>query len=999
MQEIPAHLAGVLGDRYRLIREIGAGGMATVYLADDVRHGRQVAVKVLRPDIAEVVGADRFLREIEIAASLTHPNILALYDSGERNGVLFYVMPFIEGETLRERMEREGPLPIPDAIRLLRQIVDALDHAHRRGVIHRDIKPENVLLSGTHAFVADFGIARAVESVEDEARLTTLGVAVGTPHYMAPEQAIADPEADGRADLFAAGAVAYEMLTGRPPFDGATTRGVLTAVLTETPEPPQARRDAIPEQLGALVVQCLQKDAADRPQSARAILSRLDSLATPTAGIQAVGSRHAGRRVFWLAAPLLFLLVLAALGVSRWNRAQAERDWARTEAIPEVTRLVADHRLAEAAQLALRTEEILGLDPALDRIWPLVLSPFRIHTDPPGATIQYRPYGSGQPWNELGASPYTTERFPLGAFEFQIQRDGFEPRTLVRSLTSTTMYTEIANTGYDYLEDPSYVIDLALTPVDSVTDGMIQIAGGIYGTTPVAGFGNVDPRPIPTYLIDRTEVSNAAYAEFVRSGGYDEPTHWVEPFVRNGRRLSFDDGIALLGDSTGRPGPAGWALSRPPRGRETHPVRGVSWYEAAAYCRWRGARLPTLHHWARAALPSSDSWTPFFTDLAAASHFDGTGPLPVGASDAAGISGALDLAGNVREWASTASGPNRYLLGGAWSDPTYFIHSPYFASPWQREPTDGFRCARYPEGEAPEHLSAPIELPVQDLDRRVPISDDVFEAQMAFYRYDSNTPLGAVVDSTGVTEWGGQWEWVTINTAYGDRMPLRIHLPVDAAPPFEPVIYFGGGNTILAREMEDILQPLDQLVLTGRALVEPVFDGTFVRNDGNSLTRLRGENAAELIANWVKDVGRAIDYLESRPDMDASRTAYAAQSLGSNLIPYLVPRERRIRAVVALSAGFARVSPQPVVDRIIGNLARVRVPLLMMGGRNDFFFPLEHQEAWFDAVGTPQELKFLRLYETGHWPLPFGEVLRETVDFLDRYAGPEPDSTARRSGV
>ena len=213
-------LKAALSDRYAIEHELGAGGMATVYLAEDLKHHRKVAVKVMRPELAAAIGVERFVREIEIAANLTHPHILMLIDSGEADGFLYYVLPYIDGESLRDKLVREGELPINDAVRVLRDVVDALAKAHSLGVIHRDIKPENVMLSGRHALVTDFGVAKAVTEATGSQQLTTAGVALGTPAYMAPEQAAADPHVDHRADIYAVGALAYELLAGRPPFTG-----------------------------------------------------------------------------------------------------------------------------------------------------------------------------------------------------------------------------------------------------------------------------------------------------------------------------------------------------------------------------------------------------------------------------------------------------------------------------------------------------------------------------------------------------------------------------------------------------------------------------------------------------------------------------------------------------------------------------------------------------------------------------------------------------------
>jgi tRNA A-37 threonylcarbamoyl transferase component Bud32 len=278
-------LAAALAGRYRIERELGQGGMATVYLAEDLKHRRRVAVKVLRPDLAQSLGSTRFLREIEIAAQLSHPHILPLHDSGEAHGFLYYVMPFVEGESLRQRLAREGALPPTDATRFLREIADALAHAHAHGVVHRDIKPENVMLSGRHALVMDFGVAKAVREAAGEG-LTTVGMTLGTPAYMAPEQAVADPNIDHRADIYALGAVGYEMLTGRALYQGMSPQQVLAAHITRPadPIPPVVNGRAVPPAVAVLVMRCLEKRAEARPQDAGELVPLLEGAATPSGG-------------------------------------------------------------------------------------------------------------------------------------------------------------------------------------------------------------------------------------------------------------------------------------------------------------------------------------------------------------------------------------------------------------------------------------------------------------------------------------------------------------------------------------------------------------------------------------------------------------------------------------------------------------------------------------------------------------------------------------------
>jgi eukaryotic-like serine/threonine-protein kinase len=302
VNDIPPRLAEALRDRYRLERELGHGGMGAVYLAEDLRHHRKVALKVLRPDLAASVGTERFLREIEVAARLQHPAILPMFDSGEvvvgreswgmgeslttqdsrPTTVLYYVMPYVEGESLRDRLARQGELPVEEAARILYELLDALAYAHAKGVVHRDIKPDNIMLSGRHALLLDFGVAKALNDAAGASFVTTTGLALGTPSYMAPEQAVADREVDHRADLYAVGVVGYELLSGRRPFPGNTPQQIVAAQMTQSPEDLRTHRPAVPAPLAAFIMRALEKRPADRWQSAADMLARLEPYLVPS---------------------------------------------------------------------------------------------------------------------------------------------------------------------------------------------------------------------------------------------------------------------------------------------------------------------------------------------------------------------------------------------------------------------------------------------------------------------------------------------------------------------------------------------------------------------------------------------------------------------------------------------------------------------------------------------------------------------------------------------
>jgi tetratricopeptide (TPR) repeat protein/tRNA A-37 threonylcarbamoyl transferase component Bud32 len=324
LDDFTLRIAEVIGPGFRIERELGGGGMSRVFLAEDLSLSRRVVVKVLPPEMAASVNQDRFRREIQLAARLQHPHVVPLLSANASGDLLWYVMPFIEGETLRAKLSREGELPVNEAVRLLREITDALAYAHEQGVVHRDIKPDNVMVSRGHALVTDFGVAKAVSaSAGTSSGLTSLGVALGTPAYMAPEQAAADPHVDHRADLYALGIVAYEMLAGRPPFTGASPQSLLMAHVTQAPEPLTLHRPSVPPALASLIMRCLEKRAADRWQSAAEIIPQLDAVLTPGSGTQptlatSAGTREAIRRTNPVRVTALFIAAAVAILAATW---------------------------------------------------------------------------------------------------------------------------------------------------------------------------------------------------------------------------------------------------------------------------------------------------------------------------------------------------------------------------------------------------------------------------------------------------------------------------------------------------------------------------------------------------------------------------------------------------------------------------------------------------------------------------------------------------------
>jgi serine/threonine-protein kinase len=448
MPELLGRLQSALTDRYRLDREVGAGGMATVYLAEDVRHDRRVALKVLRPELAAVIGAERFLAEIKLTANLQHPHILPLFDSGEADGYLFYVMPFIDGESLRDRLTREKQLPVADAVRIATEVASALDYAHRHGVVHRDIKPENILLHDGRALVADFGIALAA-SKAGGARMTETGMSLGTPHYMSPEQAMGEREITARSDIYALGAVLYEMLTGEPPFTGATAQAVVARVVTESPRPLVPQRHTIPPHVEAAALTALEKLPADRFATAAEFAEALQNKAyVPTAPIAAAVAppaahrpRSEGRRRPGMLVAALAGGLAVATGAALWG-------WLRPTPAPPVT------------QFSLALKPAQALQP------PVAVGGGRIALSPDGRALVYSGPGDGgnRLWlrrlDQLDATPIAgTEGASSPFFSPDGQRVGFlKDGTQVRIASlagapTVTLYDKANSTSGDWGAD------------------------------------------------------------------------------------------------------------------------------------------------------------------------------------------------------------------------------------------------------------------------------------------------------------------------------------------------------------------------------------------------------------------------------------------------------------------------------------------------------------------------------------------------------------------
>ena len=957
-----------VGDRlgpYEILAPIGAGGMGEVWKARDTRLDRDVAIKVS----AERFSA-QFESEAHAIAALNHPHICTLHDVGPN----YLVMEYIEGETLADSIKK-GPLPLGRALSIAIDVASALDAAHRKGIIHRDLKPGNIMLTDAGAKLLDFGLARIQKHTpegDETAALTGQAPIVGTLQYMSPEQ-LEGKEADARSDIFAFGAVLYEMLTGRRAFRGKSTISIITAVTRDEPKPIRELAKNVPPDLERIILRCLRKHPEERYASASDVDRQLKDCSGLTSLSSGISFKMLLRKSVAIPGLLILLLLGSFLG-SLLQRSSKVR-WARTQALPQIAQLIEQEKFADAYGIAVQAEKYIPDDPILRKFWPLMSGTVSIRTTPPGVSVFRGSYGAlaGSSWEFVGRTPLENLRVPRQASRWKFENKGFA--TAERS--TTVQFGRVFPLG---------LMSVTMDEEAQAPSGMVRVSLGdrpaeLLG---IPGFEDLPTVPLEDYWLDRYEVTNKQFKEFIDGGGYQKQEYWKHEFRKNGRTLSWTQAMELFRDVTGRTGPATWELGDYPRGQDDFPVSGVSWYEAAAYAEFAGKTLPTIYHWTGAAGTYASA------AIVPASNFGGKGPTRVGSNRGMGPYGTYDMAGNVKEWCWNEAGPGkRYIMGGAWDEPAYMFNDADARSPFDRFPNFGFRCAKYnPTRPVANAAAISIVSRARDFQHEKPVSDELFRIYKSMYAYDK-TPLNAAVESVEDSE---DWkkEKLTFAAAYGnERVIAYLFLPKRAKPPFQTVMFFPGSNVIQLRSSATLeVRAFDFVLKSGRAVMFPVYKGTFERGDDltsdypNTTRHWRDHVIA-----WSRDLGRSIDYLETRPEIDREKLAYMGVSWGGAQAAVLPAVENRLKVCVLVVPGFNLQRSLPEVDQL--NFApRVKVPVLMLNGRFDFFYPVEtSQEPMYRLLGASKDQKRRVVYETGH-NIPRFELIKETVDWLDRYLGP-----------
>ncbi|MFM9837035.1 MAG: SUMF1/EgtB/PvdO family nonheme iron enzyme [Cyclobacteriaceae bacterium] len=666
-------------------------------------------------------------------------------------------------------------------------------------------------------------------------------------------------------------------------------------------------------------------------------------------------------------------LAATAFFGTRWYLNKQKIDNARTVLLPAIQKLVDENFRPplKAYEMAAEAKKIIPTDSALIKLWSALTITIPIETDPPGAEIFWKDYSSPtMGWISAGITPIKEANFKRGYLKIEFRKAGFQTIEYAGPWVYSLLGNDIAK--------------IKLDKEGTVPENMVRIPKK---KTPmyIVGLESYGDKEVGEFLIDRFEVTNKQFKAFVDAGGYTNKSFWQFAIYSEGKIVPFEVAVSKFIDRTGRQGPASWEGGSYPDGQENHPVTGVSWYEAAAYAAFAKKQLPTVFHW---SVVAETSRTEFIAPL---SNYSGKGTTEVGSLPSMSTFGVYDIAGNAREWCAneTNNMSDRFILGGGWNDPTYSFNDAYTQSSMDRSLGNGFRCMNeLPNDSTLAGLNIKVAMAFRDYRKEKPVDDKTFDIFKRQYAYDK-VPLHDSVTAVATKEFYTV-EKITFDAGYNnERMQAYLYLPKNAKPPFQPILFFPGSGDIFSRkfDVDAAIFRLDFILKSGRAIVMPVYKGTHERSD-ELKSDLQEETVfyKDHVIMWRKDIGRTIDYLETRKDIQADKVGYLGWSWGGFMGGIMPAVEKRITAVVLNVGGMEMHHALPEADQI-NFIPRITQPVLMLNGKYDMFFPVEtSQKPMFDLLGTPAKDKKIYIFESGHL-VPRVDFVRESLGWYDKYLG------------
>ncbi len=985
---------------FQIIELLGVGGMGEVYLAKDLRLNRQVALKFL--SLTDENSNRRFLREAQAAASLEHPHICTIHEIDNEDGRDFIVMQYVEGETLSEKIKNQK-LSAKDALEIAEQVADALAEAHSHGIIHRDIKPANIIVSGNNQVkVLDFGLAKKVvfDTDESSSSVKTLlshpGMIIGTASYMSPEQ-IRGVKLDNRTDLWSLGVVLYEILLGKLPFEGANGVEKLASILYHEPEKPKN----LPTKIEELLTKSLQKEPNDRYQTAAEMIAHIQLIrkemefaeqleihASTSSGDEKIDeqvsrflSEHPAieiktqkrKSTNWLA--ILFSSVIVSLLIfGGWLLWKNYRQQNALDELSKAEEFAKQEKNFEAYDLAMQVKNVLPDNENLAKLMPAISNTLSVLSDQNGAKVylrRFQPDKSGKfPERQLiGETPLNEIQVARGNYILQIEKEGFAP--FERTISGT-----IPRIGGSFIETPPLKIEAKLIAADKLPVRMIYVPAGEYSL--VNWSRSTESKVnLADYFIDKYEVTNAEFREFVSAGGYKKKELWKYPFIKDKKTISLDEALTYFKDKTGLNAPRNWTSQSFPEGKDNFPVTDITWYEAAAYAEFRGEKLPTVFQWEKAArdgmfdprynaMPWGVIKQGETTDNQA--NFRGSGTVAA-TDNEFGMSpfGAFNMAGNVSEWNLNESSEGFVTSGGAWNDLVYSFGDYGIYPGFYSANRIGFRCALNSPDSTNDQGSQNI--PAAEIPDYKTTSDAAFKNLLTHYEYDKKTLNAQVVETIESSDW--RREKINFTGESGEQVIAYLYLPRNFVRPLQVIHFVPPGDVVRGiRSLPDSVEMfLTPLIKSGRAVfavvlkgyIERPFPQNYVLPD-NSTIEFRKQ-----MVNWITDLRRGLDYLETREDLNKNKTAFLGISNGANLGLILTAIETRYKTLIFESAGLEKDFRTRLPETSPINFAsQVHTQKLFINGLYDETFPFKTDaKPLFKLLREPKKTV---QYEGGHIP-------------------------------